>query len=281
MLGNIFYQADPFFICLVLMGVFVAAFEIGSRIEKWRRKGVSGSAEKVGVGLILSGLLTLMALMLGFTYTLSEARFEKRRQLVIDEANALRTAYMRTETLPEPQRFEIRDLLRQYTANRVQITTITDITPKKILNANTRAKQLQNMMWSRGVTIVRESPTLVNIVFLESLNATTMMYTSRLAAYNNRVPASIYLVLFVESTIIMILTGYYFGSMGRSGRTLTTILALLLVSVMWLTMDLDQPTRGAIRASQQSLIDLNSDMIQAPPDRPVESRGVKVQQTVR
>jgi hypothetical protein len=67
-------------------------------------------------------------------------------------------------------------------------------------------------------------------------------------------------VLFIVSAITMWLVGYYFGTARQKRRILTTILALLVATVMWLILDLDQPARGVIRASQQSLIDLYQDL---------------------
>ena len=113
---NIFYRSDPLLICLALMGVLIAAVEIGSRVGKGRLKDGSDSIEKGDTALILGAVMTLLALLLGSTYAMSEGRFETRRQLVIDEANAIGTTYLRAKTLPEPRSSEIQELLRQYTA---------------------------------------------------------------------------------------------------------------------------------------------------------------------
>jgi len=91
-------------------------------------------------------------------------------------------------------------------------------------------------------------------------------------AFRNRVPFSIYLVLFVISAITLWLVGYYFGRRGQRAQILTTMLVLLVASVMWLIMDLDQPLRGAIRASQQSLIDLHQDLSRTSQDTPKKSQ---------
>ena len=81
-----------------------------------------------------------------------------------------------------------------------------------------------------------------------------------LVAFRNRVPFSIYMVLFIVSVIILWLEGYYFGTRRQRARILTTMVVILVASVMWLILDLDQPVRGAIRPSQQSLIDLSQDL---------------------
>ena len=95
-------------------------------------KGGSDSIEKADIALILGAVMTLLALLLGFTYAMSAGRFEARRQLVIEQANAIGTTYLRAKTLPEPRSSEIQELLRQYTALRVEIAGTMDDHPEKI-----------------------------------------------------------------------------------------------------------------------------------------------------
>jgi len=272
MSGNIFYRLDPLLICLVLMGVLVATVEIGFWVRKGRVKGGSDSIEKADIALILGAVMTLLALLLGFTYAMSEGRFETRRQLVVDEANAIGTTYLRAKTLPEPRSSEIQELLRQYTALRVEIASTADDAPDKIRGMDNRTKELHGLIWSHAAALAKENPNPVISIFLQTLNEMIDLHTKRLAAFRNRVPFSIYLVLFVVSAIILWLVGYYFGTRGQRVRILTTMLALLVASVMWLIMDLDQPVRGAIRASQQSLIDLHQDLSQESQDATKKSR---------
>ena len=266
MSGNIFYRLDPLLICLVFMGVLIAAVEIGFWVKKGRVKGGSDSIEKADIALILGAVLTLLALLLGFTYAMSEGRFETRRQLVIKEANAIGTTYLRAKTLPEPRSSELQELLRRYAALRVEIAGTIDDAPEKIRGIDKRTKELHGLLWSHAATQARETPNPVMAVFLQTMNEMIDLHAIRLAEFRNRVPFSIYLVLFVVSVITLWLVGYYFGTSRQRARILTTMLALLVASVMWLIMDLDQPIRGAIRASQQSLIDLHQDLRQESQD---------------
>ena len=266
MSGNIFYRLDPLMICLALVGVLIVTAEIGFWVKKGRVKAGSDSIEKGDIALILGAVMTLLALLLGFTYSMSTGRFETRRQLVVEEANAIGTTYLRAKTLPEPRSSEIQELLRQYTALRVEIAGMTDDAPEKIHEVDNRTKQLLSLIWSYAATQARESPNPITSIFLQTLNEMIDLHSKRLAAFRNRVPLSIYLVLFVVSAITLWLVGNYFGTRGQRMRILTTMLALLVASVMWLIMDLDQPVRGAIRASQQSLIDLHQDLSQESRD---------------
>jgi RsiW-degrading membrane proteinase PrsW (M82 family) len=269
MSGNIFYRSNPLLICLVLMAVLVAVVEIGFW-TKGRMKTGPNSIEKADIALILGAVLTLLALLLGFTYSMSAGRFEARRQLVVEEANAIGTTYLRAKTLREPRSSEIQELLRRYTALRVEIARGMQDDPEKISEMDNRTKELTGLLWSHGAALARENPTPITSIFLQTLNEMIDLHASRLAAFRNRVPLAIYIVLFVVSVITLWLVGYYFGSHRQRVRVLTTLAALLVTSVMWLVMDLDQPVRGAIRTSQQSLFDLNQDLNQHSPDAATE-----------
>ena len=266
MSGNIFYRLDPLLICLGLMVVLIVIVEIGFWVRKGRMKSGSEDIEKGDVALILGAVMTLLALLLGFTYSMSEGRFEARRQLVIEQTDAIGTTYLRAKTLPEPRSSEIQELLRQYTAILVEIDSKMEDDPEKIRESTNRINQLHSLIWAHATALARKSPNPIVSVFLQTLNEMIDVSTKRLAAFRNRVPLSIYVVLFVVSSVTLWLVGYYLGSHRKNTRILTTMLALLVASAMWLILDLDQPVRGAIRTSTQSLIELHQDLSQTSQD---------------
>ena len=258
---SIFYRLDPLPICLVLIGVLVAASEFGFWVKKRMARSIPDIG-KADIALIIGAVLTLLALLLGFTYSMSEGRFEERRQLVIDEANAIGTTYLRAKTLPEPRSSEIQGLLRRYTALRVEIAGKMGDDPEKIPEMYNREKKLQSMLWSHAAVLARENPNPVISAFFAPLNEMIDLHTKRVAAFRNRVPFPIYVVLLIVSVVALWLIGYYLGAHRQRGLIVAGLFALLVASVMWLIMDLDQPVRGAIRTSQQSLIELNQDLSQ-------------------
>src|SRR5512136_1929871 len=151
MSGNMFYRLDPLVVCLVRMAVLFLAEELGFRVKGRTRPG-SDNIEKADIALVLGAVLTLVALLLGFTYAMSQGRFETRRQLVVEEANAIGTTYLRAKTLPEPRSSQIQELLRQYAALRVEIVGMAD-TPEKIREADNRSKELHSLMWSQAIAL--------------------------------------------------------------------------------------------------------------------------------
>jgi hypothetical protein len=245
---------------LIVFALLVAAEEAGFRWRRRRLRGSSEGIEKGDIALILGSVLTLMSLMLGFTYMMSSDRYEARRQLVIEEANAIGTTYLRAQTLPEPQGTELQELLRQYAALRAEIAGLGSNARERLPEFMARTKQLHDAIWSRAAGAARENPGPVVALFLESLNEMFDINTRRVAAFRNHVPVSIYPVIFLSAAIAIWLAGFYFGANKRRARIMPLIFAVLIASVMWLIMDLDQPIRGTIKASQQSLIDLDRDL---------------------
>src|SRR4030042_3504694 len=179
MSGNIFYRLDPLLICLVLMGVLLVAKEFGFRVKERMRPG-SDNIEEADIALIVGAVMTLLALLLGFTYAMSQGRFEARRQLVVEEANAIGTTYLRAKTLPEPRSSEIQELLRQYVALRGEIARMTDDTPEKIREIDNRSKQLHSLIWSHAPALARESPNAITSIFLQALHEMIDLHSKRL-----------------------------------------------------------------------------------------------------
>ncbi|MFH0729069.1 MAG: hypothetical protein V2B19_22360 [Pseudomonadota bacterium] len=266
---NFFYRLDPRLICLVLAGVLVIVSEIGFRLKNRRITGPSDSIEKADIALIIGAVLTLLALLLGFTYAMSESRFEARRQLAIDEANAIGTTYLRAKTLPEPRSSEIQELLRRYTALQIEKIDNKADELAQVRDRDNRAKKLHGLIWAHAIVLARENASPITALFLQTLNEMIDLHTKRLAAYQNRVPVPIYTVLFIVSAITLWLVGFYFGSHRQRALVLTTLLAILVASVMWLIMDLDQPVRGSIQTSKQSLFDLHQDL-NAESGKPIQ-----------
>lgn len=258
----LFYRLNPVLISLALLVLMVAAAEVGYLSARRTRPG-SAKFEKADITLILGAVMTLLSLMLGFTYSMSQGRYETRRQLIIQEANAIGTAYLRAKTLPEPWNSEIQDLLRQYATLRVEMAAGKDPTPETVGELDARSKKLQEAMWSRAADLARERPNPIVPIFLQSLNETIDLHGKRLAAFRSHVPISIYIVLIGISVVAIGLLGYYSGTRQRRTWNLNLTFALLVAAVMWMILDLDNPVRGTIRSSQQSLIDLQRDI--GPP----------------
>jgi hypothetical protein len=216
-------------------------------------RGKEGTREPgAPVGSMVSASLALLAFMLGFTYNVAQARFEERRLLIVDEANAIGTAYLRADFLEEPGRGVVKQLLRQYAAQR----TPSPATAEQAISAS---EELQQKLWAQTAAAAQKHPNWpVYSTFITAMNDVIDIHSKRVAsAFNARIPLSIWLALFAIGSLAMIATGYYCGMTGDRSGVETMLMILSFMTVLFVVADLDRPFEGSIRAPQQPLIDLN------------------------
>ncbi|MDB6023675.1 MAG: hypothetical protein JWQ04_3532 [Pedosphaera sp.] len=202
---------------------------------------------------IVTAMFGLLAFMLGFTFSLAASRFDARRVLVIEEANAIGTTYLRAGLLSEPYRTEIRKLLREYVKARV-----TSVQSGEIPQGMARADEMQERLWAEAVAAGGKNPgSILTGLFISSLNEVIDLHAKRIAfGLRNHIPTSIWAALCFLAVCTMGTMGYHTGLAGA--RSLLVIIPLVLTfsSVLFLIADLDHPQKGLLRVSQQALIDL-------------------------
>jgi hypothetical protein len=224
---------------------FRSAHALGRRSE---------SEQKWPLDEIEAATLSLLAFMLAFTFGLAASRFETRKSLVMDEANALGTTYLRAGILPEPDRTEIRNLLREYLDIRLHA-----VQSAKVGEGIAGSEALQNRLWSEAAVVGEKNPGSVVIgLFIASLNEVIDLHTKRLTQDRNRIPSSIWAALYVVSVLGMAEVGYH-GGLNTTRRALSVIpLTISVSAVMLLIADLDRSQEGLLRVSPQPLIDLQN-----------------------
>jgi len=238
-------------IILITVAVILLSIECGFRLGQFRRRG-SELEDKPPVGEMVAATLALLAFMLAFTFGMAASRFEVRRGLVIDEANAIGTTYLRAGLLPEPYREEVRKLLREYVSVRLEA-----IRPEKLNQSISRSEELQSQLWSRAAAVGEKNPGIVVGLFIGSLNEVINLHAKRLElVVRNRIPSAIWVALYFVAVLGTAAMGYHAGLAG-SGRSLAIVAIVLAFSaVMTLIADLDRPQAGLLRVSQQTRIDL-------------------------
>lgn len=238
----------------ITIGVSLVSVELGYRLARSRRH--SQEEKEAPVGGMVGATLALLALMLAFTFGLAGSRFEDRRQVVLSEANAIGTAYLRAAMLPEPMRTQTQQLFREYVDVRLEA-----VQPGKLSYAITKSEELQNRLWSQAVAATEKDRSPIAALFVQSLNEVIDLHAVRmLAALRSRVPAAIWIVLFLLSFLSMAMMGYH-EALTNSRRSIA-VLALILgfSSVLFLIVDLDRPRQGTLQVSQQAMIDLRNSM---------------------
>lgn len=245
--------------CLTVVLV-LAAVEVGFRIGRWRSQRSEHEPE-TPVGAIVGATLGLLAFLLAFTFGLASSRYDMRRELVLDEANAIGTTYLRAGLVPEPQRTTIRGLLRQYIDLRLDA-----VDPEKQVAAIAKSEELQSQLWAQAVVVAEKNPTPISGLFIQSLNEVIDLHAKRITlAMRNRIPVTIWAALYAAAILAMTGVGFHAGLSGTNRTMATLILALAFTLVLCLVADLDRPQEGLLKVSQQAMIDLRNSLTPRNP----------------
>jgi hypothetical protein len=250
-----------------LVALFLMALAAGGgillRIQQNRRDALSGDeVDEQFEGYIVSAVLGLLALLMGFTFSMAVDRFDARRLLVLEEANAIGTTYLRTQLMEEPHRTRISRLLVAYTDNRLELAKATSPQQgRPLLLTNDR---LVTELW---VATVAAWPTLrdydFSSAYVESMNTVIDLDASRKAARLVRVPPVIFVVLFIYMFVTAGVMGYVLH--GDRGRAAGGFMLVLLVLALALIFDIDRPMRGGVTEGQGPMERLRASLHNSPP----------------
>ncbi len=243
------YSLSTIFLASIV--VLLAASEAGRRIGM-RAAGRGGD----DVSTLEGAMLGLLALMIGFTFAMTLSRFEARRDAVLAEANAIGTTALRARLLPSPHNVEINKLLREYVKVRLDVTQ--HVASAAELNAAiARSSELHEALWRQTKLVAAKDNGMVPTgLFIETLNEMIDDHAKRLEALRNRVPTIVLAALYGVAFVACALAGYGNGLEPRRVRLPVYTTALLIAAVILLIADLDRPTTGFIKASQQPMIDV-------------------------
>jgi hypothetical protein len=240
----------------LIVVILLVAFEIGFRFGRWYQDRTPD--EKEGpTGMLVGSLLALMAFLLAITMGMASDRFDNRRQLVLNEANAIGTTFLRAGYLPAPYAADSRALLREYVPLRI---TETDQTT---LRANfTRSLEIQDELWSKAEELARATPDSVVLgLYIDSLNQTIDISEARVTAIvNARVPQTVLVLLLAGMVLTMGAVGYSAGLTRHRGVLTAVVLVVALAAVLTLVVDLDRGSEGFLQVSQQPLRDLQQQL---------------------
>ncbi len=253
---------NPLLDALPIPALFVATalFALGAvKLGRWigLRRKLSGAEAEGPVGASVGATLGLLAFVLAFTFGMAAQRFDLRRQMVVEDANAIGTTYLRTSLLPEPAASAMRQQLREYVDLRLGLAANADRTAEVLA----RSEQLQNELWTRAAAIAMEQPTLTSTpLFIQALNEMIDVHASRLAAVRGRIPATIWVFMLVTTLLGMLAIGYQSGLSGSRRSAAMGALAIAFAAIIMLVADLDRPQEGFLRTNQQSMLDLQRSM---------------------
>ncbi len=241
----------------ILMLLFLAVAEAGYRC----RVGAAARIEatRAQIGAVQAAILGLLALLMGFSFAMSAGRYETRAELVLAEANAIGTAYLRTDLLPQPERSLLADGLRRYVDIRLAIyQPHPELSRRELVQVTiAESERLLADLWELAVTAAEKDPRPATaVLFIPALNQVIDLHGSRVRAISNHVPAFVLFLLIIVAGAALAVVGYSCRLGERRVPAAMVALPVLLALVIAVIVDLDQPLRGFIRVSEQPLLDL-------------------------
>src|SRR5262245_51588586 len=237
-------------LAVVLLAGGLLASEIGYRLGTAYAPKHEGFARQFDV--IRTATFAFVAFLIAFAFSGAGERFVNRLDIIVEEANALGTAWLRADVLPEPQRGELKATLKEYTADRVTLLSTQDW--DEIWRLLGKVSDLQERMWSAALAGTQGDAPTMNLV-LPPLNEVIDLHTTHLAQATRRLPRPILIVLLGTAALSLLLVGVGNGRSGRRFPLLDAVYAGVLAVALWMTIDLDRPRQGLIQVSSQPMVD--------------------------
>jgi hypothetical protein len=244
------------------LGLFVAMIlllELGRRIAI-RRLLEDPVGAREGLGVVEGAVFSLLGLLIAFTFSGAATRFDARRQLIVEEANDIGTAYLRIDLLPDSAQPALRDLFRRYVDARLAIyEKIPDIEAAKVELA--KSQVLQQELWSNAVAACRESGSQpAHMLLLPAINPMFDIATTRIEAVNIHPPLVIFIMIGVLMLGAALLAGYGMGA--SKSRSLAHVIsfATVMALTVYVIIDIEYPRVGLITVekSDRVLMDLRA-----------------------
>ncbi len=237
----------PLLVVVLSFIVLWGSARIGASFRKRRHEPEDESRQDFGV--ILAATLTLLGLIIGFSFSMAISRYDQRKNYEEAEANAIGTEYVRADLLPGADGATVRALLRNYADQRVLFYTTRDET--EIRQIILRTAQLQTDLWSAVQAPAARQPTPIIALVVSGANDVLNSQGYTQAAYWNRMPIAAWGLMAAIAICCNVLFGY-----GSKSTKLLLVLPLVVSIAFMLIADIDTPRHGLIRVNPQNLISL-------------------------
>jgi hypothetical protein len=242
---------------LVVMGALEAGQRLGHVV-----RARSEHEKESAVSTIAAAILGLAAFMLALAFGTVWDRYDAKKALVREDAAAIRTAWQRSDFLPEAQRAEAVKMYERYVDARLDFVKAGSLDRERLKGVLDETLQIQNNLWNMAVAEARKDMNSdVAALYIESLNDINNVHAERISVgIQTRVPIEISIVLLCITILGTAGVGYQTGIAG-SRRSLTwPVLALSFALSFSLIVSLDRPDSGLIKVSQQPLMDVQTAM---------------------
>jgi hypothetical protein len=248
-----------FLIPAAVFGATVGALRLGHRIAARRAARDEGPVE--GVRTIEAALFALFGLLIAFSFSGAQSRLDARRAMIVEEANAIATAYLRMDLLPEPERATLKDRFRSYVDARIG-------TYRRIMDADAsraqheRARGLQREIWDRAIpAAARASGTPATQLVVPALNEMIDVTSSRDAALRTHVPVVVFVLLGLMSLACAVLAGMGMARAHEPSRFHVLMFAGTMALTAYVILNLEFPRLGFVRFGlDQMLVQVRAEM---------------------
>jgi len=228
--------------------------------KRKKKREVQEHEEEAPVGAMVGAILGLLAFLLAVTFGIAVDTYLARKRALIEEANAIRTAFRRAGLIAEPHRSAARQILREYVKERLHWTGV------ELLKPDRPAAAMLEELSGHAITVGQENPNSEAIaLFVESVNDVENQHHFRLMVRERtRIPGAFWIVLYALAILGLGGMGYHCGISGTIHSPVMVIAAFAFAMVIVLIVDVDRPGEGLISVNQQAMIDLR-DSIAPPP----------------
>lgn len=215
----------------------------------------------VETNFIPSTILGLLALVLGFTFSMAVSRYDTRRDQIVKEANSIGTAYLRAELMPDQYPEQLKSLIKHYLEVRIQFHAVKDDLIKDEEIAAHTAK-FQTEIWKLMVDISRTHNTPITALTVAAMNEMFDAGSERTFASKNRIPELVFLLLFLVAGIGVASMGFMESVRNEKPFFNVVVLSVLFALVIGLILDIDRPQKGFIQTNQLPLLELRESLNQ-------------------
>jgi len=211
--------------------------------------------ERADFGIVLGAILTLLGLLIGFTFSMAISRYDQRKDYEEAEANAIGTEYVRADLLPANDGARLRELLKKYTDERILFYTTNN--PQILAKVNADTAALQNELWSAARPGATTQVTPVVALAVSGMNDVLNSQGYTQAAWWNRIPIAAWVLMAVVAVGCNLLIGYIAH---RTNRRLFLITPIAVSISFFLISDIDSARGGVIRLAPENLLSLSQSL---------------------
>lgn len=253
------YGIDAMWIAAALLVALLLAIDGGFRLGRHRERAESDTA-KAHLTAIQASMLGILALLLGFTFSSALERFDARSAAVVDEANAISTAWLRTGLLPVAHQEPARAALRNYLDIRIVANGMATDRYEGIRAMRVKTTLAHARLWESARVAAAADPHPVTTgLYAQSINAVIDAYVLRNAALDRHVPEVVLFLLMATFLMVGLVIGFAMGVAGVRHSLASHLMVALIAFLVFIILDLDRPRRGLVQVDQDSLLTLRAE----------------------